>query len=156
MRMWRRAYSSGGRVREVRGIAWVLAGVCAALMVLLLFKSPTADFEPAAGGSGTVSVECSPVIRVGWPSDFSGLQPEDRWDHFSDHANVVNGIALREGEWASVDIEERKVPSEAELSTPRITRSKPLPCTSPCRCPRPRQPPNAAGACLQRGIRRRN
>jgi len=69
----------------MRVIAWGLALLCAALMVLLLFKSPTADFEPAAGGSGTVHVECSPVIRVGWPSDFSGLQPEDRWDHFSDH-----------------------------------------------------------------------
>ena len=52
-----------------------LASICAVLVVLLLFKSPTADFGPAAGGSGTVSVECSPVIRVGWPSDFSGLQP---------------------------------------------------------------------------------
>ena len=92
----------------MRGVAWVLALVCAGLMAFLLFKSPTADFEPAAGGSGTVSVECSPVIRVGWPSDFSGLQPEDRWDHFSDHVDGDESLSFPQRLGIAQDCNERR------------------------------------------------
>ncbi len=92
----------------MRGIAWVPALVCAGLMVLLLFKSPTADFEPAAGGSGTVHVECSPVIRVGWPSDFSGLQPEADWDHFSDHVDGDASLSFAQRLGIAQDCDERR------------------------------------------------
>jgi hypothetical protein len=85
-----------------------LAAICAVLVVVLLFKSPTADFEPAAGGSGTVSVECSPVIRVGWPSDFSGLQPEDRWDHFSDHVDGDASLSSPQRLGIAQDCNERR------------------------------------------------
>ena len=85
-----------------------LAAICAVLVVVLLFKSPTADFEPAAGGSGTVHVECSPVIRDGWPSDFSGLQPEDRWDHFSDHVDGDESLSFPQRLGIAQDCTERR------------------------------------------------
>ena len=95
-------------MRRVRAIGWGLAVLCAALMALLLLKSPTADFEPAAGGSGTVHVECSPVIRVGWPSDFAGLQPEDRWDHFSDHVEGDASLSFAQRLGIAQDCNERR------------------------------------------------
>ncbi len=90
-----------------RWIAWGLAGLCAAFVVLLLFKSPSADFE-SSGETGQVHVDCSPVIRVGWPSDFSGLQPEADWDHFSDHVDGDASLSFAQRLGIAQDCDERR------------------------------------------------
>jgi hypothetical protein len=91
-----------------RWIAWGLAGLCAAFMVLLLFKSPSAELEGNGEDPGEKSVECSPVIRVGWPSDFSGLQPEADWDHFSDHVEGDTSLSFAQRLGIAQDCDERR------------------------------------------------
>ncbi len=90
-----------------RWIAWGLAGLCAAFVALLLFKSPSADLE-GSGEAGQVHVECSPVIRVGWPCDFSGLQPEADWDHYSDHVEGDTSLTLAQRQGIAQDCDERR------------------------------------------------
>jgi hypothetical protein len=98
-----------------RLIAWPVVALCVIGVGVLLFKSPSAFFEETGDTQG-VHVSCSPVIRVGWPSDFSGLQPKDDWDHFSDHVEEDTSLTLTQRQGIAQDCDERRTTYLAFIS----------------------------------------
>ena len=54
------------------------------------------------------AISRSSGTRVSWPSDFSGLQPEDRWDHFSDHVGGDESLSFPQRLGIAQDCNERR------------------------------------------------